>query len=54
MLRRLITTWAVTSALETARATTRSDVDMFVGQPTIWTEPPTRGPTPSHAILTAI
>jgi hypothetical protein len=33
----LITTWAMTSALETARATTRSDVTMFVGQPTIWT-----------------
>jgi hypothetical protein len=39
ILRRLIITWAVSSALETARATTRSDVAMFVGQPTIWTEP---------------
>jgi hypothetical protein len=39
MLRRLITTWAVTSALETARAVTRSDVEMFVGQPTIWAAP---------------
>ena len=42
VLRRLITSWAVTSALETARATARSDVAMFVGQPTIWTEPPTQ------------
>jgi hypothetical protein len=38
ILRRLIVTWALTSALETARATTRSDVAMFVGQPTIWAE----------------
>jgi hypothetical protein len=42
VLRRLITSWAVTSALETARAATRSDVEMFVGQPTIWTEPSAR------------
>jgi hypothetical protein len=41
ILRRLIITWALTSTLETARATTRSDVDMFVGQPTIWAQPTT-------------
>jgi hypothetical protein len=41
ILRRLITAWAVTSALETARATTSTQVDMFVGQPRIWTDPPT-------------
>lgn len=41
VLRQLITAWAVTSALATARAATRSDVDMFVGQPTIWTHPTT-------------
>jgi hypothetical protein len=40
MLRRLIASWAVLSSLETARATTRTDADMFVGQPTIWNEPP--------------
>ena len=50
MLRRLIITWAVTSALETARATTRSDVGMFVGQPTIWTDPATH----PQRLLTAI
>jgi hypothetical protein len=50
MLRRLITTWAVTSALETARAATRSDVEMFVGQPTIWTTPPGQ----PERLLTAI
>jgi hypothetical protein len=50
LLRRLITDWAVTSALETARAATRSDVDMFVGQPTIWT---TRSVRPERR-LTAI
>lgn len=36
LLRRLIGSWAVQSSLETARATTRTDTDMFVGQPTIW------------------
>jgi hypothetical protein len=39
LLRRLITSWAVTSTLATARAATRSDVRMFVGQPTIWADP---------------
>ncbi|MET0896786.1 MAG: hypothetical protein ABWY45_02620 [Mycobacterium sp.] len=50
LLRRLITGWAVTSALETARATTRSDIGMFLGQPTFWTEPPAR----PQRLLTAI
>jgi hypothetical protein len=40
LLRRLITTWAVTSTLQTARAATRSDVRMFLGQPTIWAGEP--------------
>jgi hypothetical protein len=39
MLRWLITCWAVRSSLETARATARTDADMFVGQPTIWNDP---------------
>jgi len=39
LLRRLIASWAVRSSLETARATTRSDTEMFVGQPTIWAGP---------------
>lgn len=39
LLRRLITGWAVTSALETARAATRREVGMFLGQPTIWVQP---------------
>ena len=39
LLRRLIASWAVRSSLETARATTRSDTPMFVGQPTIWADP---------------
>jgi hypothetical protein len=39
MLRRLIASWAVRSSLETARATTRTDTEMFVGQPTIWNDP---------------
>ena len=51
LLRHLITTWAVTSALETARATTRSDVGMFVGQPTIWTDAPHPSPAPTHRNL---
>jgi hypothetical protein len=29
----------VQSSLETARAATRSDTPMFVGQPTIWADP---------------
>jgi hypothetical protein len=36
LLKQLITTWAVRSALATARATTA----MYVGQPLIWTDPP--------------
>jgi hypothetical protein len=39
LLRRLIASWAVRSSLETARATTRSDTVMFVGQPAIWADP---------------
>jgi hypothetical protein len=39
LLRRLIAFWAVRSSLETARAATRSDTPMFVGQPTIWADP---------------
>ena len=50
VLRRLIITWAVNSTLETARATTRSDVEMFLGQPTTWTEPH----ADSQRLLTAI
>jgi hypothetical protein len=38
LLRRLIADWAVTSTLETARATGRTASGMFVGQPTIWTD----------------
>jgi hypothetical protein len=40
LLRRLIASWAVRSSLETAKATTRSDTEMFVGQPTIWAGAP--------------
>ena len=41
MLRRLITGWAVTSTLATARnAARRADVPMVVGQPAIWADPP--------------
>jgi hypothetical protein len=39
-LRQLIGTWAVTSTLETARATTRHATQMFVGQPAIWADHP--------------
>ncbi len=39
LLRRLIASWAVESSLRTAEATTRSPAPMFVGQPTIWTDP---------------
>jgi hypothetical protein len=39
LLRRLIVSWAVRSSLETARATTRYDTNMFVGQPAIWVDP---------------
>ena len=53
LLRRLIGAWAVRSSLETARATTRSPTEMFVGQPTIWADStrldrPT-GPGPAYA-----
>ncbi len=40
LLRRLIASWAVTSSLKTAEATTRTDTAMFVGQPTFWTDDP--------------
>jgi hypothetical protein len=49
VLRRLIASWAVTSALETARATTRSDAAMFVGQPAIWAGSPSWTPTRGRA-----
>jgi hypothetical protein len=39
LLHRLIVTWAVTSTLATARAITRSDVRMFLGQPAVWAGP---------------
>ena len=48
LLRRLIASWAVRSSLETARATTRSDTDMFVGQPAIWAGPADRPARPDH------
>lgn len=55
LLRRLIASWAVTSSLETARATTRSDAAMFVGQPAIWAGSsdrtlPRGGASRSHAL----
>ncbi|MFF5294189.1 hypothetical protein [Paractinoplanes globisporus] len=37
LLRNLLTTWAVTSTLATARAATGAGVRMFVGQPRVWT-----------------
>jgi hypothetical protein len=40
LLRRLITTWAVDSALATARAGGRVETGMYVGQPIIWSDPP--------------
>jgi hypothetical protein len=41
LMRRLITGWAVTSTLATARtAARRADVPMVVGQPAIWADPP--------------
>ena len=46
LLRRLIASWAVESSLETAAATARSPAPMFMGQPTIWTDP--RPPTTRH------
>jgi hypothetical protein len=46
LLRRLIELWAVRSSLETARATTRSDAPMFVGQPAIWAGSPRSSPRP--------
>ncbi len=50
LLRRLIASWAVRSSLDTARATTRSDGSMFVGQPTIWADQPDRVPRSRLAI----
>ena len=49
LLRRLIASWAVRSSLETARATTRSDAAMFVGQPTIWADPSDRPTHPARS-----
>jgi len=40
-----LTDWAVTSTLATARAATRADVPMFVGQPAIWADGTSR---PDH------
>jgi len=40
LLRHAIHRWAVDSALQTARAAASPTVPMFVGQPTIWTDPP--------------
>ncbi|MEV5961050.1 hypothetical protein AB0L70_04765 [Kribbella sp. NPDC051952] len=40
MLRRLITKWAVDSALATARAGGRVETGMYVGQPIIWSDQP--------------
>jgi hypothetical protein len=48
LLRGLIASWAVRSSLETARATTRSDTEMFVGQPTIWADPANRADPPDQ------
>lgn len=48
-LRRLIGTWAVTSTLETARATTRQATEMFVGQPAIWAGHPAAPQQPVSA-----
>jgi hypothetical protein len=49
LLRRLITGWAVTSTLATARAAARrADVPMVVGQPAIWADPP---PVADHLSL---
>jgi hypothetical protein len=48
LLGRLIAFWAVRSSLETARAATRSDTPMFVGQPTIWADPSDRADPPDQ------
>ncbi|HEY1318669.1 MAG TPA: hypothetical protein VGF32_00415 [Streptosporangiaceae bacterium] len=48
LLRWLIASWAVRSSLETARATTRSDTEMFVGQPAIWAHPADRPAQPDQ------
>jgi hypothetical protein len=50
LLRRLIESWAVRSSLETARATTRSDAPMFVGQPAIWAGSPGSTPPGGRAL----
>lgn len=49
LLRRLISTWAVDSALQTARLASRPDADVFVGQPRIWREP-----APRPRVLTVV
>ncbi len=52
VLRRLISHWAVTSALATARAAAHpAEARMFVGQPTIWADPP---PPAHHHLSLAI
>jgi hypothetical protein len=48
LLRWLIASWAVRSSLETAQATTRSDTEMFVGQPAIWAHPADRPAQPDQ------
>jgi hypothetical protein len=54
LLRRLIGSWAVTSSLRTAEAATRTDAAMFLGQPTFWTDQPTRtGPRRARHIRAA-
>jgi hypothetical protein len=50
LLHELITHWAVTSALETARSWGRAGTRSFVGQPRIWTDPPDRPQRPLTAI----
>lgn len=51
LLRRLISSWAVTSSLKTAEATTRAPARMFLGQPTFWTDPSSRARTPAPAAI---
>lgn len=50
LLHRLLSTWALTSALETVRASSRADADVFVGQPRIWTDQPARRPRALPAV----
>jgi hypothetical protein len=56
LLRRLISSWAVRSSLETAQATARPDAQMFVGQPTIWAHQadPADSSNPAQRIRAAI